>query len=65
MYSIIEKNPGLSGGDLLDLAMQDGIFGGKTPEDIFAIVDAMSEEGDVFLDVEEDEWFTTSHGGNR
>ena len=65
LYSIIEKNPGLSGGELIGLAVQDGIFGGKTAEDIFAIADMMSEEGDIFLDIEEDQWFTAAHGGNR
>ena len=33
--------------------------------DDFAIADMMSEEGDIFLDIEEDQWFTTAHGGNR
>ena len=65
LYSIIEKNPGLSGDELFSLAMRDGIFGGKTKEDVFDVADTMIAEGDVFLDVEEDQWFTTAHGGNR
>jgi len=57
LYDIVEKNPGLSGDDLIKSAMQDGIFGGKTKEEIFDIADQMVDMSTLKFDLEEDQWW--------
>jgi len=62
VFEIIEDQQGISGKELVDIALKNSVFGGATDKDVHATLDSLLRFEDVRFNVEEDEWYTRNHG---
>jgi len=56
---IIKDNPGMGGMDIVAAVQFQPMDPPVERNEIFAVLDELQEMGQVFFDVEEDEWWTT------
>ena len=58
VFEIIGANQGISGAELVNIALRNSVFGGAEAKDVHVILDMLLDHGDVRFNVEEDQWST-------
>ena len=58
VFEIIEGNPGISGPELVSIALRNSVFGGAHAKDVHETLDMLLDYGDVRFNHEEDQWST-------
>ena len=58
VFEIIEANQGISGPELVSIALRNSVFGGGQAKDVHETLDILLDYGDVNFNVEEDQWST-------
>ena len=58
VFEIIEDSPGISGPELVSIALRNSVFGGAQAKDVHETLDMLLDYGDVRFNHEEDQWST-------
>ena len=58
VLEIIEANQGISGPELVSIALRNSVFGGAQAKDVHETLDMLLDYGDVRFNHEEDQWST-------
>ena len=58
VFEIIEANQGISGPELVSIALRNSVFGGAQAKDVHETLDMLLDYGDVRFNHEEDRWST-------
>ena len=58
VFEIIESNQGISGPDLVSIALRNSVFGGAQAKDVHETLDFLLDYGDIRFNHEEDQWST-------
>lgn len=58
VFEIIEANQGISGPELVTIALRNSVFGGAQAKDVHETLDFLLDYGDVRFDHKEDKWST-------
>tara|TARA_B100000131_G_C17768406_1_gene472221 strand:+ start:226 stop:531 length:306 start_codon:yes stop_codon:yes gene_type:complete len=58
VFEIIQSNEGISGPDLVSIALRNSVFGGSQDRDVHKTLDFLLDADDILFDTEEDAWYT-------
>ena len=58
VFEIIEANVGISGPEIVSIALRNSVFGGAQAKDVHETLDLLLDYDDVRFNVEEDRWST-------
>lgn len=59
VFEIIQDNEGISGPELVGIALRNSVFGGAQDKDVHETLDTLLDYGDIRFNDEEDMWSTT------
>ena len=61
VLEIIQDDEGLPGSEVVARALRNSAFGGLQASDVYKALDILVADGDVFLDTEEDAWYSSNN----